>query len=121
MERCWRLCGRQRPEERVRLRLVNRAFERYVRYRRGRNEKNESRTVFENLKATFLEHLTHTRFISRKVGFSRRCTSKNRRVAGRLALPEGYSDALVDLQKASKLESFQNANTGCCYQSAENA
>ena len=29
--------------------------------------------VFENLKATFCEHLTHTRFISRKVGFSRRC------------------------------------------------
>jgi hypothetical protein len=72
MERCWRLCGRQRPEERVRLRLVNRAFERYVRYRRGRNEKNESRTVFENLKAAFSEHLTHTRFISRKVGFSSR-------------------------------------------------
>ena len=44
--------------------------------RRGRNEKNESRTVFENLKATFLEHLTHARFISRKVGFSRRCPAK---------------------------------------------
>ena len=29
--------------------------------------------VFENLKATFSEHLTHTSFISRKVGFSRRC------------------------------------------------
>jgi hypothetical protein len=29
--------------------------------------------VFENLKATFCEHLMHTRFISRKVGFSRRC------------------------------------------------
>jgi hypothetical protein len=28
--------------------------------------------VFENLKAAFSEHLTHTRFISRKVGFSRR-------------------------------------------------
>jgi hypothetical protein len=28
---------------------------------------------FENLKAAFSEHLTHTRFISRKVGFSRRC------------------------------------------------
>ena len=27
--------------------------------------------VFENLKATFLEHVRHTRFISRKVGFSR--------------------------------------------------
>src|SRR4029077_9600845 len=41
-------------------------------YRRGRKEKNESRTVFENPKAAFFEHLTHTRFISRKVGFSRR-------------------------------------------------
>src|SRR5215471_13940842 len=39
-------------------------------YRRGRNEKNESRTVFENLKGAFSEHFTHTRFISRKVGFS---------------------------------------------------
>ena len=29
--------------------------------------------VFEKLKATFSEHLTHTSFISRKVGFSRRC------------------------------------------------
>jgi len=68
-ERCWRVCGRQRSGERVRLRLVNRAFERYVRYRRRRNEKNESRTVFENLEATFSELFTHTRFISRKVGF----------------------------------------------------
>jgi hypothetical protein len=37
---------------------------------KSRNEKNESRTVFENLKAAFSEHLTHTRFISRKLGFS---------------------------------------------------
>jgi nitrile hydratase subunit alpha len=29
--------------------------------------------VFEKLKAAFCKHLTHTRFISRKVGFSRRC------------------------------------------------
>jgi len=29
--------------------------------------------VFENLKAAFYEHLTHTSFISRKLGFSRRC------------------------------------------------
>src|SRR5262249_33654348 len=42
-------------------------------YRGGRKEKNESRMVFENLKAAFLQHLTHTSFISRKVGFSRRC------------------------------------------------
>jgi hypothetical protein len=28
--------------------------------------------VFEKLKTAFSEHLTHTRFISRKVGFSRR-------------------------------------------------
>ena len=65
--------GSRNDAHRVRLRLVNRAFERYVRYRRRRNEKNESRTVFENLEATFSELFTHTRFISRKVGFSRRC------------------------------------------------
>ena len=38
---------------------------------RGRNEKNESRTGFEKLKATFLEHLTHTSLISRKLPISR--------------------------------------------------
>jgi len=37
--------------------------------------------VFEKLKAAVLEHLTHTRFISRKVGFSRRCRR------GRLPVP----------------------------------
>jgi hypothetical protein len=69
--------------------------------------------VFEKLKATFSEHLTHTRFISRKVGFSRRCTSKTGELPAVLHCLKGcYSDALVDLQKASKLESFQNANTG---------
>ena len=65
--------GSRNDAHRVQLRLVNRAFERYVRYRGGRNEKNESRMVFENLKAAFSEHLTHIGFISRKVGFSRRC------------------------------------------------
>ena len=35
--------GSRNDAHRVQLRLVNRAFERYVRYRRGRNEKNESR------------------------------------------------------------------------------
>jgi hypothetical protein len=48
-------------------------------YRRGGNEKNKSRTIFENLKGGFLRHLTHTRYISRKLGFSRRCPFKNRR------------------------------------------
>jgi len=48
--------GSRNDAHRVQLRLVNRAFERYVRYRRGRNEKNESRTVFENLKAAVLEN-----------------------------------------------------------------
>src|SRR5262245_14133504 len=33
-------------------------------YRGRRNEKKESRMVFEKLKATFSEHLTHTSFIS---------------------------------------------------------
>src|SRR5262249_54105860 len=42
-------------------------------YRRGRNEKNESRMVFEKLKAAFLEHLKHDRIIYRKVGFARGC------------------------------------------------
>jgi hypothetical protein len=64
--------------------------------------------VFEKLKATFLEDRTHTRFISRKVGFSRRCPSKNRELPLVLYCLTGCnSDALVDLQKASKLESLR--------------
>ena len=66
--------GSRNDAHRVQLRLVNRAFERYVRYRRGRNEKNESRTVFENLKAAFLESLTHT--------FKDKCVTSDHRVAG---------------------------------------
>ena len=65
--------GRSNPH---RLEVLPLATNSRYSYRRGRNEKNESRMVFENLKATFLEHHTHTRF-------SRRCPSKDRRVAGR--------------------------------------
>jgi len=43
------------------LKLSFRASNSRYSYRRGRNEKNESRMVFEKLKAAFFEHLTHTK------------------------------------------------------------
>ena len=69
--------------------------------RRGRNEKNESRTGFEYLKATFCEHLTHTTF-SRKVGFREgaSCPATKPLVLAR-------SDDLPALSQGRRFETFR--------------
>src|SRR6516165_10332439 len=82
-----------------RLKVLPRASNSRYSYRRGRNEKNESRTVFENLKAAFLESLTHT--------FKDKCVTSDHRVAG--SSPAGCKASLVKDKHAVLGAQFVNA------------